>query len=95
MPKFNPELFKTLVLSFAYIHSKRRKVWCVYPLSEMPIYSSKLSQFANFIYFQFLVTRHGARRPQTMKTTTTLFQNPCNKIKLKNNPQIAKAKINI
>ena len=30
-----------------------------------------------------------------MKTTTTLFQNPCNKIKLKNNPQIAKAKINI
>ena len=47
MPKFNPELFKTLVLSFAYIHSKRRKVWCVYPLSEMPIYSSKLSKFAN------------------------------------------------
>ena len=46
MPKFNLELFKTLVLNFAYIHSKRRKVCYVYPLSEMPIYSSKLSKFA-------------------------------------------------
>ena len=26
MPKFNLELFKTLVLSFAYIHSKSRKL---------------------------------------------------------------------
>ena len=25
MPKFNLELFKTLILNFAYIHSKRRK----------------------------------------------------------------------
>ena len=26
MPKFNLDLFKTLVLSFAYIHSKSRKL---------------------------------------------------------------------
>ena len=26
MPKFNPELFKSLNLNFAYIHSKRRKL---------------------------------------------------------------------
>ena len=26
MPKFNLELFKTLILNFAYIHSKRRKL---------------------------------------------------------------------
>ena len=26
MPNFNPELFKTLILNFAYIHSKRRKL---------------------------------------------------------------------
>ena len=26
MPKFNPELFKTLISNFAYIHSKRRKL---------------------------------------------------------------------
>ena len=26
MPKFNLEFFKTLVLNFAYIHSKRRKL---------------------------------------------------------------------
>ena len=25
-PKFNLELFKTLILNFAYIHSKRRKL---------------------------------------------------------------------
>ena len=25
-PKFNIELFKTLILNFAYIHSKRRKL---------------------------------------------------------------------
>ena len=26
MPKFNLELFKTLILNFAHIHSKRRKL---------------------------------------------------------------------
>ena len=26
MPKFNLELFKTLILNFVYIHSKRRKL---------------------------------------------------------------------
>ena len=26
MPKFNLELFKTLIFNFAYIHSKRRKL---------------------------------------------------------------------
>ena len=26
MPKFNLELFKTLILNFAYIHSKRGKL---------------------------------------------------------------------
>ena len=26
MPKFNLELFKTLILNFGYIHSKRRKL---------------------------------------------------------------------
>ena len=58
--EFNPYSFKSLkFLSFAYIHSKRRKLGNVYPLSEMPICLPKQSklirhQFANFLYFQFL-----------------------------------------
>ena len=44
MPKFNLELFETLILNFAYIHSKRKKY--VYCLSEMLICLSKQSKFA-------------------------------------------------
>ena len=61
MPKSNLELFKTLILNFAYIHSKRKKGMYVYLFSEMPICLSKQSKFpmhhfANYLYFQFLVT---------------------------------------
>ena len=46
MPKSNLELFKTLILNFAYIHSKRKKGMYVYLFSEMPICLSKQSKFA-------------------------------------------------
>ena len=95
MPKFNPELFKT----FAYIHSKRRKVWCVYRLSEMPIYSSKLSKFANnspiLFIFNFWSRDMAQEDLKQWKRQQLYFKILVTKIKLKNNPQIAKAKINI
>ena len=57
----NLELFKTLILNFAYIHSKRKKLCMFTFFSEMPICLSKQSKFpmnhfANYLHFQFLVT---------------------------------------
>ena len=57
MPKFNLELFKTLILNFAYIHSKRRKLGMfilfqkcqfVYPNK---VNSSPIPQFPSVLYF--------------------------------------------
>ena len=45
MPKFNLELFKTLILNFAYIYSKRRKLSMFILFKEMPICLSKQSNF--------------------------------------------------
>ena len=54
MPEFNLELFKTSILNFAYNHSKHRKK--VYPLSEKPIYLSKINSSPNrqLLSFSFL-----------------------------------------
>ena len=47
MPKFNLQLSKTLILNFAYIHSKRRKLGMfIFYLWEKPSYLSKQSKFA-------------------------------------------------
>ena len=58
MPKFNLELSKILILNFAYIHSKRRKL-------GMSILFQKCQfvyrhQFANFFHFKIFghVTCH-------------------------------------
>ena len=52
MPKFNLELFKTSMLNFVYIHSKRRKLGMFILFQKCQI----LHQFANFIHFEYLVT---------------------------------------
>ena len=42
-----PQLLKTLILNFAYIHSKRRKLGMfIFYAWEKPIYLSKQSKFA-------------------------------------------------
>ena len=47
MPRFNLELFKPLILNFAYIHSKRRKLGMLKILfQKCQICLSKLSKFA-------------------------------------------------
>ena len=57
MPKFNLELFKNLILNFAYIHSKRRKVGMFVPYQKCQLSKKKQirQQFADFLHFQFLV----------------------------------------
>ena len=49
MPKFNLELFKTLILNYAYIHSKHRKL-------GMFILFQKY-QFLKGKYLQYLLAR--------------------------------------
>ena len=49
MPKFNLELFKTLILNFAYIHSKRRK------LGMFTLFQKY--QFLKREYLQYLLAR--------------------------------------
>ena len=59
MPKFNLELFKNLILNFAYIHYKRRKLDMFVPFQKCQLFIQKKQirqQFANFLHFQFLVT---------------------------------------
>ena len=56
MPKFNLELFKTVILNFAYIHSKRRKLGMFIFLQKYQfVYRNEVNcqQFANFLHFQF------------------------------------------
>ena len=78
MPKFNFELFKTLILNFAYIHSKRRKlVMFIFFQKYQFVYRNKLNsrpirQFPSFSIFGH-VTCHvtiikplGTRTPQDL-----------------------------
>ena len=57
MPKFNLELFKTLILNFAYIHSKRRKLGMFILFQKCQfIYRNKvipppIRQFSSFSIF--------------------------------------------
>ena len=57
MPKFNLELFKTLILNFAYIHSKRRKLGMfIFFQKYQFVYRNKLNsrpirQFPSFSIF--------------------------------------------
>jgi len=55
MPKFNLELFKTLILNFAYIHSKRRKLGMFILFQKCQfVYPNKLSKFATNSPFFFI-----------------------------------------
>ena len=45
---------KTLILNFAYIHSKRRKLG-MFILCQKCQFVSKQSKLANFLHFSFLV----------------------------------------
>ena len=74
MPKFNLELFKTLILNFAYIHSKRRKLGMfilfrkcqfVYPNK---VNSPPIRQFPSFSIFGH-VTYETLRHKQTSRFT--------------------------
>ena len=57
MPKFNLELFKTLIFNLAYIHSKRKKlgIFIFFPKREF-VYQNKvisppIRQFPSFSIF--------------------------------------------
>ena len=57
MPKYNLELFKTLILNFAHIHSERRKLgmFILFPKYQF-IYPNKVNlpqihQFPSFLIF--------------------------------------------
>ena len=57
MPKFNLEFFKTLVLNFAYIHSKRRKLGMLILFQKCQcVYANKLNSplIRQFPSFSFL-----------------------------------------
>ena len=60
MPKFNLELFKTLILNFAYIHSKRRKLGMFILFQKCKfVYRNKVISPPILqlpVHFQFLVT---------------------------------------
>ena len=76
MPKLNLELFKTLILNFAYIHSKRRKLGmftlcqkyqCVCrnkvnwpPIRQFPSFSI----FGHVACHVTIIKREGKRKPQ-------------------------------
>ena len=57
MAKFNLELFKTLILNYAYIHSKRRKLGMFILFQKIQVvYPNKLNPLPSrqFLRFQFL-----------------------------------------
>ena len=62
MPKFNLELFKTLILNFEYILSKRRKLGMFMLYQECQFtYPNKVSSLPirqHFLYVQFLVVTY-------------------------------------
>ena len=48
MPKFNPELFKTLISNFVYIQSKHRKQGNFILFQKYQEYKENLPQFGQF-----------------------------------------------
>ena len=51
MPKFNLELFETLLLNFAYIHSKRRKLGMIILFEKYQfVYRNKVNSPSSFIF---------------------------------------------
>ena len=61
MLNFHLKIFKTLMLNFAYIYSKRRKLVMFILFQTWQFFYPKNQirhQFAKFLHFQFLVTWH-------------------------------------
>ena len=73
-PKFNLELFKTLILNFAYIHSKRRKIdmFILFQKCQFvcpnKINSPPIRQFSSVSIFGHvtIIKRQGTRKPQDL-----------------------------
>ena len=78
MHKFNLEIFKTLILNFAYIHSKRRKFGTFILFQKCQfVYTNKinsppirqfppLSIFGHAICHVTVIKRLGTRKPQVL-----------------------------
>ena len=76
MPKFNPELFKTLILNFVYIQSKHRKQGNFILFQKCQFVcpnKENLSQFGQFPSISIfghvtchvtIIKRYGTRKPQ-------------------------------
>ena len=59
MPKFNLELFKTLILNFAYIYSKRRKLGMFILFQKYQfVYPNKVNFPTNSRIFSFSIFGH-------------------------------------
>ena len=76
MPRFNLELFKPLILNFAYIHSKRRKLGMLKILfQKCQICLSKLSKFAtnspNSFIFNFWLREMSRDHNETLRHKKT------------------------
>ena len=54
MPKYNLELFKTLIINFTYFYSNVESKIYVYPPSEMPIYLTKQRKCATNLPISFV-----------------------------------------
>ena len=70
MPKFYLELFKTLILEFVYIHSKRRKLGMFILFQKCQFFLSKQNRLdtnspISFI-FNLIIKREGPRKPQDL-----------------------------
>ena len=59
MPKYNLELFKTLIINFTNFYSNvESKILCLPPIRNANLFNQAKKmrhQFANFLRFQFLV----------------------------------------
>ena len=51
MPKYNLELFKILILNFAYLRSKRREKWMFTLFQKHQFISPLIRQFLSFSIF--------------------------------------------
>ena len=70
MPKFYLEWFKTLILEFVYIHSKRRKLGMFILFQKCQFFLSKQNRLdtnspISFI-FNLIIKREGTRKPQDL-----------------------------
>ena len=89
MSKFNLELFKTLILNFACIHSKRRKLGMFILFQKCQfIYRNKvisppIRQFPSFSIFGHVTIfkRQGSRKPQDLllEKSSTCSRSPSGK----------------